>query len=86
MTSRARVERLNNARKHYQTECRQCARNQSTINEWLLSYTLLHSGQLIGPGLSNSISKQYHVIEDDDETTDEFEFEWDPGDEIQDGL
>ena len=84
---RAHVQRLNNAQKYYQTtECRQRAHNQSTIKDWLLSYTRLCSGQLIGPGLSNSISEWSHIIEDDDETTDEFEFNWDPGDEIQDGL
>ena len=47
---------------------------------------LSNGRRLIGLGLSNFISEWSHIIEDDDETTAEFEFDWDPRDEIQNEL
>ena len=85
-TRRAHVERLNNARRYFQRECKQRAINQSTINDWLLSYTSLRSGRLIGPGLSNPLADRTQTHQDDDESTAEFEFDWDPGDDTQEDL
>jgi len=82
---RAHVERLNNARHYYQTECRQRAANESTINDWLLSYMQPRIGQLLGTGLSTPSTT--HISREDDESTAEFEFNWwDPIDEVQSGL
>ena len=78
-TRRACVERLNNVHRYFQRECKQCAISLSTINDWLLSYTSLCSGRLIGPGLSNPLADRIQTHQNDDESTAEFEFDWDPG-------
>ena len=40
-TRRAKLKLLNNARKYYEVECNQKACNQSTIYDWIHSYTVL---------------------------------------------
>jgi len=85
-TRRACVERLNNARRYHQRECKQRRVNQSTINNWLLSCTCLRSGCPIGPGLSNPLADRTQTHRDDNESTAKFEFDWDPGDDTQMGL
>jgi len=57
-----------------------------TINDWLLSYTRLRSGPPIGPRLSNPLSDQTQTHFDEDDSSAEFEFDWDPGDDTQLGL
>ena len=85
-TRRDSGERLNNTHIYYQRKCKQHAINQLTINDWLLSYTCLCSGRLIGPGLSNPLADLTQAHLDDDKSTAGFDFDWDPGDEIQLGL
>ena len=54
-TRRAKINMLKNAQRYYATECKQKAANQSTIFDWLHSYTTLCSGRLVlGDGLNNA--------------------------------
>ena len=82
-TRRAKVELLNNARKYYETECNQRARNQSTIFDWLHSYTILRSGRILGEGLTDSWvagrrPETFAPTYDYDSDDSEYEFDWDP--------
>jgi ribonuclease HI len=79
-TRRAKLELLNNARKYYEVECAQQARNQSTIYDWIHSYTVLRSGRIVGDGLVDSWimgRRPARHADDYDSDTSEFEFEWD---------
>ena len=76
-TRTTRLQHLHNARKYYEQECKQKSRNQSTIFEWLHSYTTLRSGTIIGPGLRSQPRSLHPVSEDETSTsTQEAEFEW----------
>ena len=54
VTRQAKLELLKNARKYYEIECNQKARNQSTIYDWIHSYTVLRSGCIIDSGLEDT--------------------------------
>ncbi len=77
---RAKLELLHNARKFYETECSQHSSSQSTIFDWIHSFTELRSGRLIGPGLTNAWAPGKHPRnqkQDVDEVDDEGENEFD---------
>ena len=46
-TRRAKLNILNNAKDWYETECQQRAANQTTMYDWINSYTILRSGKLV---------------------------------------
>ena len=46
-TRRAKLEMLRNAKDWYETECQQRAANQTTMYDWVNSYTVLRSGRLV---------------------------------------
>ena len=70
-----------NAQQYYATECKQKAANQSTIFDWLHSYTTLRSGRLVGDGLNNAWVHGTKPSCDDEmydsDSTYEAEFDWD---------
>ena len=47
-TRQTKLKLLNNACKYYETEYKQKAQNQSTIHDWIHSYTVLRSARSIG--------------------------------------
>ena len=77
-----KLEILNNARDYYETECLQRAKNQSTIFDWLHSYTELRSGRLVGEGLNDVWAKgrrptqQNTSLDHGNTMSDEAEFAW----------
>jgi len=81
-TRRAKINMLKNAQRYYATECKQKAANQSTIFDWLHSYTTLRSGRLVGDGLNNAwVQGTKPSCDDamyDSDSTCEAEFDWDP--------
>jgi len=78
-TRSTRLQHLHNARKYYETECKQKAQNQTTIFDWLHSFTTLRSGRTIGPGIRQQPPEPLQPIPEDSSTsTEEAEFEWSP--------
>jgi hypothetical protein len=76
-TRRAKLSMLDNARTFYKMQLHNRSKNQSTISDWVHSYTKLRSGRLIGPGLRQSTHEPY-TYEYDSDSSDEAEFTWDP--------
>jgi ribonuclease HI len=76
-TRSTKLQHLHNAREYYEIETRQKSINQSTIFDWLHSYTTLRSGTVIGPGIRRSSAQPHSVSSDDaSASTEEAEFEW----------
>ena len=74
-TRSTKLQHLHNAREYYEIETRQKSINQSTIFDWLHSYTTLRSGTVIGPGIRRSSAQPHSVSSDDaSASTEEAEF------------
>jgi hypothetical protein len=76
-TRTTKLQHLHHAREYYEIETKQRSINQTTIFDWLHSFTTLRSGTVIGPGLRKPSTPVQPISADEASTsTEEAEFEW----------